>query len=421
MESPEQLLEVLEANFAENSSKESATKATKAKNALLLYNPQDKKQKSKAQRLQDYLGSLPPEQAAPWNAWSDHLFFLSSGSSASPKWVAISKKALRHSAEALNRELSSTSPPSNHHWSGSLPLYHVGGLATFLRSLVGGGKFSLFEQKWSADCFAEHCEKNSITHCSLVPAQLYDIYAAKITAPQSIETTLIGGDNTAPELLATAQKLGWQPRLSYGMTEASSTIALSEIGKEQLTLLPHWKARCNSEQGLEIQGESLFSAYFQEADAQNEQNAQWEIIETTNSDPSLPWFATSDRAALDGSKIEILGRQDELIKILGEKSDLSSLRKLLLTLGTELSLPLQSLALLARQDTRRGHRLCLAYEPSIDKAQLDNFCKLWRQKVAPYEALEEADLHSVEKIPCSDLGKIRYPELLSNLESSSTP
>ena len=71
-------------------------------------------------------------QSEMLNRWCDgraqlrgHLLFSTSGSTGNSKWVALSRRAIMTSAEAVNEHLQVT---PHDHWLLALPTFHVGGM-----------------------------------------------------------------------------------------------------------------------------------------------------------------------------------------------------------------------------------------------------------------------------------------------------
>ena len=63
------------------------------------------------------------------------VYFKTSGSSGEPKWIGLSRQALRVSADAVNRHLE---VGASSIWALALPSEHVGGFGVILRSMQAG-------------------------------------------------------------------------------------------------------------------------------------------------------------------------------------------------------------------------------------------------------------------------------------------
>ena len=158
-----------------------------------------------------------------------HLALATSGSSikSGRKWALLSKAAILKSAEAVNRHLRST---QNDRWLLALPTFHVGGLSLYARAHLTGSEvipMPMAFSAWDPFCFLETVEKRGVTLISLVPTQLYDVVACRLSAPRSVRALVIGGAALPEALYRGARELGWPVLPSYGMTECASQIATS--------------------------------------------------------------------------------------------------------------------------------------------------------------------------------------------------
>ncbi|NJM38524.1 MAG: AMP-binding protein [Akkermansiaceae bacterium] len=227
-----------------------------------------------------------------------------------PKVRRHIKKALLTSAAAVNEHLHVTQKSC---WGLALPLHHVGGFGVAARAYEAGSGFQHFTQRWDAKQFHEWLDHYQITHTSLVPTQVYDLVKANRIAPKSIQSIVVGGGLLEISIGQAARDLGWPVLASYGMAEAASQIATQPLDLLEkpyqpapISILPIWEIRITPQQTLEIAGPALFSGY---------------VIDGEFISRGTSWHTTSDFVQLDGQMISPLGRQDALVKILGELVD----------------------------------------------------------------------------------------------------
>ncbi|MGK7944003.1 MAG: AMP-binding protein, partial [Microcystaceae cyanobacterium] len=107
-----------------------------------------------------------------------------------------------------------------------LPLYHVGGLMQFVRSLITGGQFQLISyQDLKTNQYPQFNPQDYFI--SLVPTQLQYL----LNHPQStlwlsqFKTILLGGAPAWDDLLQQARQANLPLAPTYGMTETASQIA----------------------------------------------------------------------------------------------------------------------------------------------------------------------------------------------------
>lgn len=319
--------------------------------------------------------------------FSDHLWFMTSGSTGQAKAVALSKNALMTSARAVNAHLQAA---KGDRWLKCLPHFHVGGAGILARAYLSGSGVSELPGKWDPARFL--LEARQVTLTALVPTQIYDLVQLKRKAPPSLRAVIVGGGALAANLYHEARNWGWPLMPSYGLTECASQVATAEQHSPELILLPHIEAKVSDSGHLMIKSPSLLSAYayFNHGDVQLD-------------DPKKEgWFTSEDRVHLQEGTLEVLGRSGDFVKIGGESVDLKKLIQLIEEIKGDLDC-----ALIAWPDERLGHVLHLAHTAS---ASLEPFLQKYHARVLPFERIRQTRL--VPAIPKSPLGKVQKGELL---------
>ena len=312
------------------------------------------------------LESIVPSVAA-------HVFVATSGSTGALKLVALSKQAILASAAAVNERLGVTSRDV---WAAVLPSFHVGGLGVFARCHLAGAR--ALPMVWDARTFVE----SEATIASLVPAQVHDLITAGMTPSRNLRAVLVGGGAFGETAIARARDAGWPVLPSYGMTECCSTISIED------GLLRHLDARVEPDGRLAFRGASLMTGYV----------TQQGLI-----DPKIDgWFISEDAGGVEGRTLRIRGRVADFVKIGGESVDLGRLDRILAALAGDAA------AIVPIPDARLGHVIHLASTIAAD-ALVDAFNK----RVHPFERIRE--VHRVDTIPRSGLGKVLRGKLLSML------
>lgn len=314
---------------------------------------------------------------------SGHLWVSTSGTRAL-KYVALSKEAFLHSAEAVNKHLKS-SPDDR--WIHVLPNFHVGGLSIDARAFLSHATIYKLE-KWDPLSFVKAINFNKGTLSSVVPTQVFDLVVNKISAPPSIRALIVGGGQLSNELREAARKLGWPLMLTYGMTECCSQIATSQVGSHELKRLPHVQVK--TEKGLlSFKSKSLLTGYA-------EQSKKGYLF----SDPKEKgWFQSDDCGELKGDELLIKGRLAHFVKVSGELVNLQRLNLVLQELKTQLGL-LFNCYIKATPDPRLGYRLVLVTESNHIETLMDKY----QMEAAPFERISEVCL--MDAIPMSPLGKV---------------
>jgi O-succinylbenzoic acid--CoA ligase len=328
-----------------------------------------------------------------------HLWLSTSGSSGPAKWAALSKMAFLASARAVNSHLQ-VSPSDS--WITALPEYHVGGLAIWARAYLLGIEVVTLQGRWNPHAFCQLADSQRATLSSLVPTQVYDIVQAALPAPTSLRAVVVGGGALTESYYHRARSLGWPLLPSYGLTEAASQVATAELQQQpglfpRLKILPHLQVTINAAGLVCIKGESLLTGYAT--------ITQQGILLTDPKKEGL--LLTEDRGCLDGGYLELFGRGENFVKIGGESVDLTYLEGVLKELQEGLKI-FHDFALIAYPDERLGHRLHLLTTPH--KA-IDSWVEAYHQRVLPFARI--AQVHRVESLPRSPLGKLLRSEALS--------
>lgn len=316
------------------------------------------------------------------------IWIASSGSTKSAqdsvKLIAISKKAFRASAEAVNRHLQVFKRDI---WIKCLPDFHVGGLTIFCRAFLLQNQVLQLD-RWDARSFAVECQRHSATLTSFVPTQVHDIVEQSILCPKSLRAVVVGGGKLSEDLYNRAIELSWPLLPSFGMTELCSQIATAELDswkfhRQDLKLLSHVHAKVTDEGLLMLQSPAMMNGY---AQIQNG-DAIWR-------EPfSEGWYLTNDFAKIEGELLYPLGRSSEYLKILGEGVNLLRVQDKFEArfLGPQKKL-INEFMLSADADNRRGHNIVLNVLQSLGEdafMRIQEIVESYNQAVSAPERITE--------------------------------
>jgi O-succinylbenzoic acid--CoA ligase len=229
-----------------------------------------------------------------------------SGSTAAPKLVELSRSAYEAHAETSNRYLDLR---ADDRWLITLPFDHTGGLSIVVRCLAARAAvivgapppLSQGYAAWLSAMILRH----GATRLSLVPAQLAALVDDAVPAPASLRSVLLGGQALAPAIYRRARALGWPIVRSYGLTETCGMCAASTHDERDDAMVALDGTRFRIEHGLlQIASTAL---------ATSVHGAPQALADG--------WLRTADRAELDGPRLRVLGRADDLIVSGGRKID----------------------------------------------------------------------------------------------------
>ncbi|MCW8933027.1 MAG: AMP-binding protein [Gammaproteobacteria bacterium] len=223
------------------------------------------------------------------------LAIATSGSQAQPKIVLIS----RHNIISHCQNFVKIIPiNSSSVWLNCMPLSHIAGVMIVYRCWFNNASM-LLHDCFDAEKIWHDIHQYSVTHISLVPrmlSRLLDLsQSSKI--PESLKFVIIGGDKISDSLYQRAISAGWPLYISYGMTEATSTIAIGKT-PDKLRPLNGFEIQVNSDQILKIKGAMVVENV---------------VKKGTRRDLFDDWFETNDRVNWNGQYISILGRNDNMI------------------------------------------------------------------------------------------------------------
>ena len=224
-----------------------------------------------------------------------------SGSSSRPKAVVHSIKSHVLSA---NRAISKLNLGSSDRWLLSLPLWHVSGMSIVFRCLIANAKIILPDSSLS---LLESLSDHQITHVSMVATQLMKFMDEP--PPASLRAAIIGGGPTPRYVLKRALNNGWPIRTTYGMTETSSMVTLSndssQIGSSG-RVLPGNELRIASDGEILVRSPMICAGYLNEGKIEG-------IIDQDG------WLHTGDLGELNSSgELIVKSRKDSMFISGGE-------------------------------------------------------------------------------------------------------
>ena len=234
---------------------------------------------------------------------------FTSGSSGDPKAVMHNYSNHYYSAKGAQQVIKLESGDKN---LLSLPLFHISGYATVIRTIIAGATLILTQEKLSTSML----RKKEITHLSLVSTQLYALLEdEKFTAENTnIKHLLLGGSAFSNARLDQLKTRGMTYHLSYGLTEMASQVATSTNGSK-LKILPYREIKMLDNE-IQVRGETCFVGYFNhEKRSSNE------------------WFSTKDIGSFQPQTqtLTISGRKDRLFISGGENIQPEEIEKILLS------------------------------------------------------------------------------------------
>ncbi|MDO5048634.1 MAG: AMP-binding protein [Actinomycetaceae bacterium] len=230
----------------------------------------------------------------------DVVLETSGSTTGQPRLVGLSYAALVASARATHEVLGGPG-----RWIVALPVHHVAGLHTLVRSCVAETSPIIADMSTGFDaqsllraCQTAVDDKDNRSYLSLVPKQLADALdhgGELVELLAQLDAILVGGSGTSPALLDRARAAGLRIVTTYGMTETCGGCVYD--GKP----LPGVDIRVQGGK-IQIAGPVLMETYLDE-------KPSTAFVE----DGGKKWLKTSDAGVIEEGVLSVLGRSDDVI------------------------------------------------------------------------------------------------------------
>lgn len=158
---------------------------------------------------------------------------FSSGSSGTPKAVALSGSALKGAARAHQEHLNFSGT-----WLLNLPLFHIGGFSIISRAFFLDSDIALSSKKFDVSETWRWLQSGCINGISLVPTTLFRMMECPQKPHEALRVILLGGAPTETSLIEQALDFGLPIHQTYGLTEACSQVATEAKPRAGLMPLP---------------------------------------------------------------------------------------------------------------------------------------------------------------------------------------
>ncbi len=220
---------------------------------------------------------------------------FTSGTTGSPKLIELTHANFEANARATILSLATTSDDS---WLGTLPLFHIGGLAMAFRWAAQRARLVL-EPTFDAERASAWLESGEVTQASLVPVTLERVLDANAQRGFSthVRAVLIGGGPMTAALLERARSAGLPVLQTYGLTEACSQVTTERLDDADGTTA-----------GVAIPGVDVRIL-----------DGEIQVCGPTVAGEPGRWLATGDLGSLDSKgRLTVLSRRVDLIITGGE-------------------------------------------------------------------------------------------------------
>lgn len=237
----------------------------------------------------------------------DVIVQTSGSASGSGRLVGLTTSALVASARATHEVLGGAG-----RWIVALPVHHVAGLQTLMRSCVAGTSPVVADMSEGFDAAAllracvtarTSSAATERVYLSLVEYQLrraLQVGGELVGELAQLDAILVGGSAIDSLLIEQARDLGLKPVVTYGMSETSGGCVYDGIA------LPGMSVSVGDDQRIEISGPTLLVDYLDRVSVPSDRPLFWR--------DGQRWLRTNDRGTLSPSGVlTVLGRSDDVI------------------------------------------------------------------------------------------------------------
>lgn len=306
----------------------------------------------------------------------DELLVATSGTTGEPRWARLSWDGLLTHATCVN---ALTEFGEGDGWLNPLPLHHIASIQIFMRAFVAGGHV----------CVVDHGQEGThgCSHASVVARMLETLEPAA-----ELRHVMVGGGPTSERVFLDALDRGIPVHRTYGLTEASSTVALQAAPGADAgdcgEVLPVFE--CRIEDGeIWLRGQTLFRGY--EGEPERDRDA---------------WFRTGDRGQLDGGRLIVTPREDRIVTG-GENVSPHRVEEVLRSHPG-----VKEACVVGVDDDAWGQRVVAVIEGTASETALRDWC---RQRL---EKFEVPKTFHFGPIPRTETGKLQRRQLLQSLVSA---
>ena len=302
---------------------------------------------------------------------------FTSGTTGVAKLIQLTHANFVASATANAKRLGGESTQC---WLGTLPLFHVGGLAMLYRCALYGASIALEDHFDAARACAAMDE--GVTHVSLVPTMLERVLEVRGARPfTGVKAALIGGGPMTSATLLRARAMGLPVLQTYGLTEACSQVTTETL----------------EEADGQSAGPAIPGVEVRIVDPDASGVGEIEVKGPTVAKGLGPWLKTKDLGVLDArGRLSVRSRRMDLILSGGENVYPAEVEAVLREHPA-----IRDVAVVGREDAEWGQVPVAVIVGEFDETQLATWA---RERLASYK-VPRAWVR-VEVLPRNATGKL---------------
>jgi len=306
-----------------------------------------------------------------------------SGTTAEPRHVVLTRQAMESSARAVTAALEIT--PGEDRWLACVPLHHVAGLAIVARSYFCQTALAV-HPSFDIGAVGEAADRSTVV--SLVPTMLSRLIDADVPLRQ-FRRVLLGGGPIAPSLLGRAKDAGIEVTTTYGLTETGSGCV--HDGKP----LPGVEISISNNGEILVKGPVLMREYHHDAPA------------SRRAFTDDGWLRTGDLGRLGADRhLCVIDRITDIIVTGGVNVSPTSVEAVLLEHPA-----VEDVCVTGASDEQWGERVVafIVPRPGVEPPTLEELRTFSSERLMAAELPRE--LHVIASVPRSPGGKLLHRHL----------
>jgi len=156
------------------------------------------------------------------------VIFSSSGTTGAKKLICCFKEDLLNVSERSCRHFGIIKDDI---YADPFNGLYVAKLLIFGRAYVSGCKVVSYSGNWNPANFYKFLIQQKVSVTSLVPTQLFDLAALKVSPPKSLKLVFVSGGTVDEQVTSNLQKLGWPIIETFGCAETLGMFAVKKESK----------------------------------------------------------------------------------------------------------------------------------------------------------------------------------------------
>lgn len=337
---------------------------------------------------------LEEKQFAPFNPEKPALIIFTSGSTGK-------SKAVMHTFNSLYQSVVNSDALINHtsedNWLASLPFFHIGGFAIFLRALISGCQLTIPASLEISEIL-NSIEKHKPSLVSFVTTTFNRLTSKKNSPWENLRFLFLGGGPLNHNQIEHQIKLNWPVVKVYGSSETGAMITaitseeILSVSKSCGKPIGDVEIKLDDQNNILVKSNSLFSGYL------NSQTID-------KSDFKNDFYSTGDIGEIINGHLIITSRKNDLIISGGKNIDPREIEE-----AIKNTFRITDVIVFSIKDDEWGEMVCCAIIPfKNQKFEYNKFKTKLKEVLSAYKIPKQ--IFFIDSFPETSVGKIDKQKL----------